>query len=343
MARTTWSTTIGVSALVLTVSLALSGCTDASDTANSPDADRDTVASEQQVGEFPVTIPTKFGDVTIEEQPQRVVTLGWGDTDTALALGVQPVGNMDWLSLGGNGVGSWAQDQYTQAPEVLEREDMDYEKIAALEPDVIINVKTSGDEDQYDQLSSIAPTVGIPEGGEGSRTPMNQQVEMIAAALGKQNKGADLIDQVESRYRELREKYPQWQGKTLSSLYHSEANWSVYLPGDARADVPAALGFELDPRVAEIAEDVERFTVDISTEQLDRADSDVVIGIPVGEDKSSLESDNAWKNLTAVREGRAFALDEEQTDAFSMGSVSSILYALDELEPLLAEATSSAH
>ncbi|OLT54196.1 hypothetical protein BJF89_17160 [Corynebacterium sp. CNJ-954] len=339
----TAKTPASILALCLVGALTLAGCSRASDTTEADISD-DTFSDSRRVSdEFPVTIPTKFGDVTIEEQPQRVVTLGWGDTDTALALGVQPVGNMDWLSLGGNGVGSWAQDQYTQTPEVLDREDMDYEKIAALEPDVIINVKTSGDEDQYDKLSSIAPTVGIPEGGEGSRTPMNQQVEMIAAALGKQDKGADLIDQVESRYRELREKYPQWKGKTLSSLYHSEANWSVYLPGDARADVPAALGFELDPRVAEIAEDVERFTVDISTEQLDRADSDVVIGIPVGEDKSSLESDNAWKNLTAVREGRAFALDEEQTDAFSMGSVSSILYALDELEPLLAEATSPAN
>ena len=54
---------------------------------------------------FPVTVSTAFGDVTVEEEPTRVVALGWSDAETALALDVQPVGASDWLGFGGEGVG----------------------------------------------------------------------------------------------------------------------------------------------------------------------------------------------------------------------------------------------
>src|SRR5918994_119938 len=59
---------------------------------------------------FPVTVRTAFGDVTVEEEPTRVVALGWSDAETALALGVQPVGVSDWLGFGGEGVGPCAED-----------------------------------------------------------------------------------------------------------------------------------------------------------------------------------------------------------------------------------------
>ena len=37
------------------------------------------------------TVTTEFGDVVIEEEPERVVALGWGDAEIALQLGVEPV------------------------------------------------------------------------------------------------------------------------------------------------------------------------------------------------------------------------------------------------------------
>src|SRR5688500_13343978 len=71
-------------------------------------------------GAFSVTVSTAFGDVTVEEEPARVVALGWSDAETALALDVQPVGASDWLGFGGEGVGPWAAGRYDQAPEIIE-------------------------------------------------------------------------------------------------------------------------------------------------------------------------------------------------------------------------------
>ncbi|MGO3485581.1 MAG: iron-siderophore ABC transporter substrate-binding protein, partial [Cellulosimicrobium funkei] len=94
---------------------------------------------------FPVTIPTAFGDVEIPEEPERVVALGWGDAETALALGVQPVGASDWLAFGGDGVGPWLADAYDESPEIIGTLEPSYEQIAVLDPDGILDVKSSGD------------------------------------------------------------------------------------------------------------------------------------------------------------------------------------------------------
>ena len=145
------------------------------------------------------TVETKFGAVEVPADPQRVVALGWGDAETALALGVQPVGASDWVEFGGTGVGPWAEDLYDEAPEIIETMEPDYEAIAALEPDVILDTNSSGEKKRYDRLSEIAPTVGVPEGGDNYLTTMDQQVDLVAEALGKEDEGKSLLDRKSTR------------------------------------------------------------------------------------------------------------------------------------------------
>src|SRR5262245_4842552 len=58
---------------------------------------------------FPVTIDHKYGSTTIPSEPQRVVSVGFVDQDTILALGVKPVGIRDWYGDQPNAVWPWAQ------------------------------------------------------------------------------------------------------------------------------------------------------------------------------------------------------------------------------------------
>ncbi|WP_202872651.1 ABC transporter substrate-binding protein [Kribbella soli] len=44
-----------------------------------------------------MTIDHLYGSTTIKAKPQRVVTLGGGDTEAAIALGVVPVAGADWF------------------------------------------------------------------------------------------------------------------------------------------------------------------------------------------------------------------------------------------------------
>src|SRR5699024_3572087 len=149
------------------------------------------------------SVDTKFGSVDVPADPQRVVALGWGDAETALALGVQPVGASDWVEFGGTGVGPWAEDLYDEAPEIIPTMEPDYEAIAALEPDLILDTNSSGEQERYDRLSEIAPTVGVPEGGDNYLTTMDQQVDLIAEALGKEDEGKSLLDDLDRKSTRL--------------------------------------------------------------------------------------------------------------------------------------------
>src|SRR5918997_7140219 len=82
-------------ALLATV-LVAAGCGSGDDASSGDAAAGGSPASG---GAFPVTIENAFGPVQIPEEPQRVVALGWSDAETALALGVQPVGPVTgWAS-----------------------------------------------------------------------------------------------------------------------------------------------------------------------------------------------------------------------------------------------------
>src|SRR5215203_2339368 len=152
---------------------------------------------------FPVTINTAFGDVTVEEEPARVVALGWSDAETALALGVEPVGASDWLAVGGDdGLGEWVEDGYDEAPEIIDTMEPSYEAIAALEPDLILDTRSDGTEERYELLSGIAPTIGQPEGVGPYQTTWQQQLEMVGQALGRADEAEGLEAEVEQAFAE---------------------------------------------------------------------------------------------------------------------------------------------
>lgn len=168
----------GAAALVGAAVLLVGCSTDSSSGAG------DSAASAE--GETRV-VETKFGEVEVPAGAERIVALGWGDAETTLALGIQPVGASDWLAFSGEGAGPWAEGFYDQAPEIISTMEPEYEKIAALEPDLILDVKSSGEQERYDRLSQIAPTVGVSKGGDAYLASVDTQVEMIAAALGKED------------------------------------------------------------------------------------------------------------------------------------------------------------
>ena len=49
---------------------------------------------------FPVKIEHALGTTTIPAEPKRVVVVGYTDQEPLLALGVRPVGAMDWFGQG---------------------------------------------------------------------------------------------------------------------------------------------------------------------------------------------------------------------------------------------------
>ena len=305
----------------------LMGCS-SGENANTNDSESSSDSSN-------VTVDTKFGEVEVPEQPERVVALGWGDAETALALGVEPIGASDWLDFGGDGVGPWLEDAYEESPTLIGTMEPDYEKIAALEPDLILDVKSSGNEERYERLSDIAPTIGVPEGGNNYLTSMEEQVRMIAKALHKEDKGEELLNKVDAAFEQATEEYPEFDGKTITVATQDANGFGAYVEGDARIDFATRLGFETKDEIEELADG--SFYVSLSDEQLELLDADLTVVFPIGVDKNEITNNELFQKVPSVADGSSIVLDQELSNAFSTGTIPSILWAIENVTPKFAE------
>ncbi|SDF49107.1 iron complex transport system substrate-binding protein [Blastococcus fimeti] len=287
-------------------------------------------------GAFPVTVATAFGDVEIADEPTRIVALGWGDAETALALGVQPVGASDWLAFGGEGVGPWSEGLYDEAPEIIETLEPSLEAIAALEPDLILDTKSDGTQERYDLLSQIAPTIGQPEGVEAYQTSWDEQLELVGQALGKTDEADDLAAEVAQAFEDAAGAHPEFEGTEVAVAAFTSEGFGAYVQGDARVDFMEELGFVNKPEIQDQATD--NFFVDVSEEQVSLLDAGLTVAFPIYVEASEFTSNALWQALPSVQDGRVVVLEETPASAFSIGTAPGILYALETTVPLFADA-----
>lgn len=284
------------------------------------------------------SVDTKFGSVDVPADPQRVVALGWGDAETALALGVQPVGASDWVEFGGTGVGPWAEDLYDEAPEIIATMEPDYEAIAALEPDLILDTNSSGEQERYDRLSEIAPTVGVPEGGDNYLTTMDQQVDLVAEALGKEDEGKSLLDDLDQTFEDAAKDHPEFDGKSVTVAAKTSEGWGAYVEASSRVQVMERLGFTQSSKIDESK--AEGFSVPVSEENLETLDADVLLTFPIYIPDADVTDDEAYQRIPAVEDGRSLVFTDDMDElrkAFSLNSILSAKYAAENLPEKLAK------
>jgi iron complex transport system substrate-binding protein len=286
---------------------------------------------------FPVTVGTAFGDVTVEEEPVRVVALGWSDAETALALGVQPVGASDWLGFGGEGVGPWADGLYDESPEIIETMEPSFEAIAALEPDLILDTRSDGTQTRYDLLSEIAPTIGLPEGVDAWQTTWQQQLESVGQALGRTEEAGELAAEVAQAFEDAAAAHPEFEGTEIAVGAYTSEGFGAYVRGDNRVDFMEQLGFTNTPAIQDLAG--ENFYVPVSDEHVSLLDAPLTVVFPIFVDAGAITAHPLWRTLGSVQQGHAVVMDDEQlVSAFSSGSALGTLYALENTVPLFAAA-----
>ena len=313
-------------AMAITAVLGLIGCS--ADSGDEPD--------KKTTGDEVVTIDTKFEQVEITEQPKRIVAIGWGDAETALSLGVEPIGASDWLAFGDDGVGPWLEDAYETSPTIIGTMELDYEQIAALEPDLILDVKSSGDEERYKRLSEITTTIGVPEGGDNYLTTSEEQVQMIAKALGKEDEGEALLKEVDTAFEKAATENPEFADKTIVVGAYDSSGFGAYVEGDARMDFATRLGFKSKDEIEEI--DNENFYISVADEQLELLDADLTVILPIWIDPSEVTNNELYQKIPSVLDGRSIILDADTSNAFSTGTVPALLWTIEHLPVQFKEA-----
>jgi iron complex transport system substrate-binding protein len=316
----------------------IASCSTSTDESRADEAGADQSASAAAgvtEGAFPVSVDTKFGDVRVDARPERVVALGWADAETALALGVQPVGASDWLAFGGDGVGPWADGLYESPPEIIGTQEPSYEAVAALNPDVILDTKSSGDRERYDKLSRIAPTIALPEGADNYLTTIEQQVSMVSAALGESEKGSQLLDSLETDFASAAAEHPEFEGKTITVGAFSGTGFGAYISDNSRLLFMKKLGFVSNPVIDALPP--KGFSVPISEEELDTLDADVVVIFPIQKSPSEVTDNALFQSIPAVEDGRSVVFDDPAVaKSYSTNSILSSQYALDTVVPVVA-------
>ncbi|GAA4170696.1 ABC transporter substrate-binding protein [Gryllotalpicola koreensis] len=141
-------------ALAAGIALALGACS--ADGGDSPASEKTAAASTR-------TVSTPEGSVKIPAHPTRVVSVHAWSTESLFDLGVTPLGVED---SGAEYVPPRYLARWSKAEKVAQGATIDFEKIAALKPDLIVGVDVPYLKQDYAKLSAIAPTVLAPFGGD---------------------------------------------------------------------------------------------------------------------------------------------------------------------------------
>lgn len=292
-----------------------------------------------EVAEFPVEVEHALGVTEVPAEPERIVTVGVTEHDTVLALGVTPVGVTDWYGDQPFATWPWAQDELGDAePEVLTSADgLDYERIAALDPDLVIGTNAGLDEESYALLSDIAPTVAHPAGAPLYFSPWDDQARLIGRALGREARMDEIIADIDERFATAAAEHPEFAGTSIVFLQNafSEGEAIAYQDGLSTAFL-TDLGFTIPDEIDAFATpDGQAY---IPLEQLDVLDTaDVLLwATEAPGDRTALEAEPVYDTLEEVRDGRLVFTDDLTAGAIYFTSPLSLPHVLDQLVPALA-------
>mgnify|MGYP005769986543 FL=1 len=337
--------------LVFTIILGITvtGCSNNSEQTqysniNNEAINNNTVNNEQ----YPITIKHAFGETIIENKPERIATISWGNQDVPLALGVLPVG----VSKANYGVADevgllpWTSEKFKELgqenPNIFDDTDgLDFEAISASKPDVILASYSGITKEDYDLLSKIAPVVAYPK--LAWQTKWREQIVLNSTAMGMEEEGNQLILDLENIIEEEVIKYPQMEGKNAAFFYFNPSDlgkFYIYLPDDPRADYLIDLGFSLPESVSNLSNQSDSFALELSSENVEIL-SDIDVIVCYGDEKllKSLQEDKLMGTIPAIKRG-SVALIEDGTPlaASATPSALSIPYTIEEYVKILSEA-----
>ncbi|MCA2215921.1 ABC transporter substrate-binding protein [Jidongwangia harbinensis] len=294
-------------------------------------------SSGPAAGGFPATVTHQFGTTTVEATPERVVSLGWADADALLALGVVPVGVLDWFQAWPEGVGPWAKDRLNGAkPQVLKGPEINFDAVAGLRPDLVTLAKSDNKKETWEQLEKLAPTLSGPAGTQPYGTTLKDQTILIAEALGRRAEGEKLVAANDKALADAKAANPGFAGKKVCVAAAFGGQYGAYTRGDGRVQFMEALGFTNSPQIEALKP--ASFYAEISKERVSLLDADltVVFGIGAG---AELRKDAVLNSIPSAKAGRLLIIDDaDLVNAFSTNSVLSTPYTIEKFVPLVKDA-----
>lgn len=298
--------------------------------------------------QFPIIIHHAFGSSIIKQKPERVATVAWANHEVPLALGIVPVG-FAAATFGdddGDGVLPWVTDQLktlnAKTPKLFDEGDgIDFEAVAATQPDVILAAYSGLSQSDYNTLSMIAPVVAYES--KPWSTTWRSMIRINSAGLGMVKEGEDLIERIEDKIAARVSKYPELKNKSAMFITHLDpTDLSVirfYSANDARVDFFNDLGLYSPESVKKISQNGQ-YSGESSIENIDDF-NDVDIFVTYGNKRllDTLTSNLLMSKMSAIKHGSIVILGNSQIATAANPTPLSISWVLDDyLEALAAAA-----
>ncbi|WP_035846459.1 ABC transporter substrate-binding protein [Kitasatospora azatica] len=253
------------------------------------------------------TVTAANGPVVVPGEPVRVVALDTAELDSAMTLGITPVGACR-PAADHELPGYWPASRLTAVATAGSVGAPHYEQIRALRPELILGNQTR-DGAHYDALRAIAPTVLTPTTG----FPWRENFLVHARALGSQS----AADAVAGAYRgQLATVSRALAGAGATgrrvSLVRFVQGGRIRLYG--RQNFLGTILADLQLGRPD-AQNVDQFDVEVNPDQLGGADGDLLLystyGDPGAAGTDAVLAGPAWRALGAVRAHRAFPVDDQ--------------------------------
>jgi ABC-type Fe3+-hydroxamate transport system, periplasmic component len=296
---------------------------------------------------YPITVKHAFGATTIDRKPERVATVAWANHEVPLALGIVPVGfaAANFGDDDNDGLLPWVEEKLAELGAELpvlfdEGDGIDFEAVAAAQPDVILAAYSGLTQADYDTLSQIAPVVAYPEAPWS--TDWRDMIRLNSAGLGMAAEGEALIARIEKEIADVVGGYPELQGKSAMFVTHLDATdlsiVNFYTTQDTRVRFFQDLGLKSPKSVVE-ASVAGRFSGSISAERVDAFDDvDIVVTYGGRELRDALTANPLLARVPAVAHDSMVLLGRDPLGTAANPTPLSISWVLKDYVALLAEA-----
>ncbi|MCZ4123086.1 ABC transporter substrate-binding protein [Streptomyces sp. H39-S7] len=267
--------------------------------------------------------------VTVPGAPKKVVVLSEMDLDSALTLGVTPVGLT--AGRGQDGAPAYLAAKAKGIPLVGAVTGPDIEKVVAAEPDVILAGQIS-DSQVLKQLKAIAPTVITIDGTKSWKKALT----VTGAVLNKSAAAKAFLGSYDQRVTAVRTAIGNRAGSTVSVARYSPKGTAVMQQGVFISDVLKDLAFQ---RPGLQNQQGEGHSTPLSAEDIGQIDADwLFIGTLTSTGQSAggtgliakLSADAAFKSLGAITAKHATEIDGTQWT--SLGGATAAMNVLDDVE-----------
>lgn len=268
---------------------------------------------------------------TVPAQPKRIVVLSELDLDTALTLGVQPVGTV-------NGRGQATLPRYLldkAGPDIAVVGDLDnpnLERLIDLDPDLILTNQTKPE--LLSLLQEIAPTVVTGNWGQ----PWKEVFSRSAQVMNKEAEGKAFLAQYDARLQQARTQLAAHQGERLSIVRWNPKGPSYMHGGTFASSVVMEMGLARPPHQMG---DKSPHSPALSLESLNLLDADwLVIGTlsasgDAVDAMQQAEQTPAFQQLGAIKARRFGAVDGSLWT--STGGPQAALRVIEDVEQLMSK------